>query len=473
MKNFVPTFLLFFVFLLFSHNIFASDIWLKSNSTSRQFITIENDDDNQIRVKVFQQDRGDYQDKIAAYPFKNLDDARNFIEDKYPDYTPVQKLPSWPVNTFVASKKNGDLWTASNQWSEEWEKKYADWLKEEITEDFYMKYSISTDCADALIGYRWIFARIYSLPVANTVSSTGSLFGHFSMRKKWEGLASSRAGAWYEDQLFLQALNYVMDMTSTRTVMNTDGFPVSITKKGLQAGSFIVSQTNGSGHMRTITQNYYDDPSSLPIFTYSSTAPREVRPLYKEAFIDQAWPIRKTREIMAFRWPVVSRNSWTLKAKESDPRYSQEQFDASLQGKYYSFVQFVLSRVHPDYDPNSLVTTGVTDIVNYTNIRIKIVRDGYAYCRNHDCRQGTQAWEDWSTPNRDAKYLLKYNEIEDLVRTFDPMYPGLYTNWKDSLDSTIVDVEGYPLTLTKLRSLFERKLISSNPSDPILKRWGL
>lgn len=446
-------------------------MWLKGNMNSRNFITIDTDED-QIQVKIFHQNKGDYQDKIAAYPFRTLDDARSFIQQKFPDYISIQELQSWPVSTAVG-KKTGDLWTATNEWNEAWEKKYADWLKSEITEDFYMKYNISTDCADAMIGYRWIFARIYSLPVANTVSSTGSLFGHFSMRNKWKDLASSRAGAWYEDQLFLRALNYVMDMTSTRTVMNTDGFPVSITRKGLQAGTFIVSQTNGSGHMRTITQNYYDDPNSLPIFTFSSTAPREVRPLYKEAFIDQAWPIRKTREIMAFRWPVVSRNSWVLKPKESDPRYSQEQFDSGLQGKYYSFVQFVLSRVHPDYDPNSLVTTGVTDIVNYTNIRIKIVRDGYAYCRNHDCRQGTQSWEDWSTPNRDAKYLLKYNEVEDLVRTFDPMYPGLYANWSESLNSTIVDVEGHPLSLTKLRSLFERKLISSNPSDPILKRWGL
>jgi hypothetical protein len=471
MNKFVPTLLLFFIFFLFSHNTFAEDMWLKGNATSRNFIIIDTDED-QIQVKVFHQKKGDYQDKIAAYPFRTLDDARSFIQQKFPDYISIQELQSWPVSAAVG-KKTGDLWTATNEWNEAWEKKYADWLKSEITEDFYMKYNISTDCADALIGYRWIFARIYSLPVANTVSSTGSLFGHFSMRNKWKDLTTSRAGAWYEDQLFLRALNYVMDMTSTRTVMNTDGFPVSITRKGLQAGTFIVSQTNGSGHMRTITQNYYDDPNSLPIFTFSSTAPREVRPLYKEAFIDQAWPIRKTREIMAFRWPVVSRNSWVLKPKESDPRYSQEQFDSGLQGKYYSFVQFVLSRVHPDYDPNSLVTTGVTDIVNYTNIRIKIVRDGYAYCRNHDCRQGTQAWEDWSTPNRDAKYLLKYNEVEDLVRTFDPMYPGLYANWSESLNSTIVDVEGHPLSLTKLRSLFERKLISSNPSDPILKRWGL
>lgn len=471
MNKAVSTFLLCFIFFVFAHNSFAHETWVKNYDHSRHFVTIDDDDDGFIHVKLFYQTRGDYQDKIVSYPFKNLKEARSFIKKKYPDFTAIKTLTSWSVDTTVDSKKNKNIWVATNSWSDEWEKRYANWLKSEVTEDFYMRYNFPTDCADALIGFRWIFARTYSLPVANTVSDTGSLFGQFSMRKQWEDLPTSNN--WYDDRLFLAALNYVMDMTSTKTVMNTDGFRVAITRKGLQAGSFIVSQTNGSGHMRTITQNYYDDPTSLPVFTFSSTAPREVRPLYREAFVDQAWPIRGTREVMAFRWPVMSRNSWILNPKTNDPRYSEEQFDSGLKREYVSFIQFVLSRVQKDYDPNSLVTTGITDIVNYTNIRIKIVRDGYAYCQSHDCRPGTQAYEDWSTPNRDAKYSLKFSEIEDLVKGFDPMYPGLLNNWNTSLNSTQVNVEGQALSLTKLRYLFDKKLTSYNPSDPILKRWGL
>lgn len=470
MKKSVPTLLLCFIFLLFTHNVFAHETWVKNSEGSRRFVTID-DDEGLINVKSFKQYYGDYQDKINSYPFNTLEEARNFIKEKYPDFSSVKNLESWPVDTSVNNKKNGQLWNATNQWSEAWEQKYADWLKSEVTDDFYMKYNIPTDCADAVIGYRWIFARIYSLPAANTVSDTGSVFGNFSMRKAWENLPTSYN--WYDDRLFLTALNYVMDMTSSRTIMQIDGFHVAITRQGLSAGTFIVSQTNGSGHMRTITQNYFDDNQSLPIFTFSSTAPREVRPLYKEAFVDQAWPIRGVREIMAFRWPVIQRNSWVLNPKERDYRYSLEQFNNSLQGKYYSFIQFVLSRVHPQYDPNSLVSVGVNDLVNYTNMRITIVRDGYTYCRSHNCSQGTQAWEDWSTPNRDAKFVIKFNEVEDLVKSFDPMYPGLLKNWNDSLNSTIVNVEGYDLSLSKIRELFTKKMTSFNPSDPILKRWGL
>lgn len=470
MKKITQTFILFFLLMTqFITSAFASELWTRYNGNSRTFLVL--DYDNGVKVKLYSQTKGDYQDLIMTQSFKDFVEARKYIGNHYPDFTPSKALQSWPIDNSFSNKKNNNLWVAKYAWTDEWEQKYADWLQQEITADFYIKYNFPTDCADALIGFRWIFARIYSLPVANTVSDTGSIFGHFSMRRQWESLPTSYN--WYDDRLFLAALNYVMDMTSTRTIMATDGFHVAVTKKGMQAGTFIVSQTNGSGHIRTITENYFEDPGLMPLFTHSSTAPREVRGLYREAFVDQAWPIRGTREIMAFRWPIVSRSSWILTEKTRDPRYSLEQFSTSLQGQYYSFIQFVLSRVKPNFDPYGLVATGILDLANYTTIRIKIVRDGYEYCRNHDCRYGTQAYEDWSTPNRDSKYLTKFTEMEDLVKAFDPANPGLYTSWINSLNSTIMDIEGTNLSLAELRSLLENKKMSFHPSDSILKRWGL
>lgn len=470
MSKITKTFFLSLVLLLVTIPcVFASELWTMEEGNTRHFFSL--DRDNGIVLKHYTQQKGDYQDLLTSQYFANFNEARNFIHTHFPQYKAVKELTDWPVDTGASNKKNRNIWMATNSWNDYWEEEYARWLQSEITADFYLKYRIATDCADALVGYRWIFSRINSLPVGNIVSDTGSLFGHFSMRKSWENLSTSTD--WYDDQLFMTALSYAMDMTSTRTIMAHDGFPVSITRKGLQAGTFIVSQTNGSGHMRTITENYFDNPAELPLFTHSSTAPREVRALYREAFIDQAWPIRGTREILAFRWPVVSRNSWVLTRKENDPRYSLEQFDMGLQGKYYSFIQFVLKRVKDNYDPYSLIATGIEDIVNYTNIRIKIVRDGYEYCQSHNCSPGTAAYEDWSTPNRDYKYLLKFNEIEDLVRAFDPMYPGLMDHWLNSLATTQLEVEGYTLSLERLRYLFEKKLTSYDPSAPILRRWGL
>ncbi len=467
MKKISRTFLVCFFISLFLTSAFASELWTKYEGNTRHYLVLDNDEG--IKVKLYSQDKGDYQDLISVQSFKSFVDARKFIRIHYPNYKEDVVLKNWPVDTSVSDKRNNNIWVAQYAWSDEWENRYASWLKSEITGDFYMRYNFPTDCADALIGFRWIFARIHSLPAANTVSDTGSLFGNFSMRKQWENLPTSYN--WYDDQLFLAALNYVMDMTSTRTIMYTDGFHVAISKKGMRAGTFIVSQTNGSGHIRTITENYYDEPGVMPLFTHSSTAPREVRPLYRETFIDQAWPIRGTREIMAFRWPVARGNSWSLMDKGSDPRYSAEQFNQ--QSQYYSFIQFVLSRVKPTFNPFGLVETGTNDLTNYTTIRIKIVRDGYEFCRSHNCAPGTQAYEDWSTPNRDSKYLIKFLEMEDLIKAFDPANPGLYASWLNSLQNTVMDVEGYNLSLAQIKVLLEKKKMSFNPSDPILRRWGL
>lgn len=467
MKKISRTFLVSFFISLFLTSALASELWTKYEGNNRHYLVL--DDEEGIKVKHYSQEKGDYQDLISVQSFKSFVEARSFINTHYPNYKSDAALKRWPVDTSVSDRRNSNIWPAKYVWTDEWENRYADWLKSEIAADFYMKYNFSTDCADALIGFRWIFSRIYSLPAANTVSDTGSLFGNFSMRKQWENLPTS--SNWYDDQLFLAALNYVMDMTSTRTIMNIDGFHVGITKKGMRAGTFIVSQTNGSGHIRTITENYFDEPGVMPLFTHSSTAPREVRPLYRETFIDQAWPIRGTREIMAFRWPVARGNSWSLMDKASDPRYSAEQFNQ--QSQYYSFVQFVLSRIKPSFNPYGLVETGITDLTNYTTIRIKIVRDGYEYCSSHNCAPGTQAYEDWSTPNRDSKYLTKFLEMEDLIKTFDPANPGLYQSWINSLNDTVIDVEGYNLSLAQIKVLLEKKKMSFNPSDPILKRWGL
>lgn len=469
MAKLIQNYLLSFLLVFISADLYSNELWVNSQPDSRHYLTL--DQEEVIKVKHYHQTKGDYQDLLSTKNFSSKNEAQSYIQNYYPEYKKIKSLPSWPVSTAFSDKRNSNLWPARNQWSESWEWEYAQWLKREIQDDFFMRTNIATDCADALIGYRWIFARIHSLPVANIVSDTGALFGHFSMRRQWENLPT--ATNWYDDQLFLTALNYAMDMTSTRTIMANDGFHVAITKKGLQSGAFIVSQTNGTGHIRTITQNFFDEPAELPLYTYSSTAPREVRALYREAFIDQAWPQRGTREIMAFRWPIVSGNSWILMRKESDPRYSNEQFSTALQAKFPSFIQFVLSRVKENYNPFTLVATGIDDLTNYTNIRIKIVRDGFSYCQNHNCAPGTQAYEDWSTPNRDYKYLLKFSEIEDLVKAFDPMYPGLYEHWNSSLASTFLDIEGYNLSLEKLRSLFLKKLTSYDPRDSVLKRWGL
>ncbi len=454
----------------------ASELWVREQSNSRYYLSIERSDAGPL-LKQYLQYKGEYQSLVYTYTFKNKAALEKFVSIRYPEYTAVKSLPSWPIKRIAENsvekgfgkEKNQYIWLAKNQWSDEWEEKYAKWLLT-ITPEFFKQYKIQTDCADAVVGLRWIFARMNALPAANNVADTGELFGHFSMRKEWRKYDT--AENWYNDELFLAALNYVMDMTSTRTIDN-DGFPVSIDEKGLVPGVFIVTQNNGSGHAKVITETHYSEVTELPIYTMASTSPRAVRLLTKEVFLDQDWTEKGNKEILAFRWPVVKNNDWVLQAKDARPNYSLEQFDTNLKSDFPAFIEFVLSRVKGDYDPLKLVQLGVQDILTYAAQRIDVVNKGYEYCKRSNCAPGTAGDDDWGTPSRDAKLLKKFHDIDTLVKEFENLSPGLYDRWIAGLRAATLEVEGVPLKLSSLRFIMENNLFSSLGSDTPARRWGL
>ncbi|MBC7538411.1 MAG: hypothetical protein H7281_06300 [Bacteriovorax sp.] len=464
--------------LLFICNAQASEFWTLSKPNSRHYLSTENSN-TKILLKHFFQHKGEYQSLVDSYSFQSKTEMNKFISTRFPSYLRTTRIDLWPIKKIretgldkglFGGPKNQYIWLSKNQWNDDWEIKYGNWLQNEVTPDFFKRYKISTDCADALIGLRWIFARINSLPVANTLVDTGSLFGHFSMRKEW--IKYNTATNWYEDQLFLAALDYVMNLTSSRTVMN-DGFPVKIDKTGLVPGDFIITQNKSSGHAKIITETHYEEITELPLYTLASTSPRAIRILNRELFMDQDWPSIGDKEILAFRWPVIVNSNWVLQPRDVRPTYSLEQFDLKNRKDFPAFIQFLLSRVKGNYDPLKLVEMGLNDIIGYANQRIKIVSDGYEFCKKNDCRTGTDGDEDWGTANRDAKLLKKFQDIDILVNQFENLSPGLFDRWVEGMKSTTMNIEGVTLSLYSLRFILENNLYSSHASDTPMNRWGI
>lgn len=465
------------VCLIIFNNSYANELWSHTQLLGRTFLSVERTDAG-LKLKHFSQQRGEYQSLLSETLFKNKPELEKYVAVNYPNYNAITSLNSWPIQTklenqdkiFGRGEKNEYIWAAKNRWSDEWELKYAQWLQNEVTPEFFKRYKIPTDCADALVGLRWIFARMNSLPVANTIADTGNIFGHFSMKKEWRKYDT--ATNWYEDELFLAALDYIMNLTSTRTVIN-DGYPVKIDKEGLVPGTYIITQNNGSGHAKVITETHYDEMTELPLYTMASTSPREIRLLAREVFLDQDWPAKSAKEILAFRWPVVVNSSWVLQPKNARPNYSEEQFDIEIKKEFPAFIQFVLSRVKGSYDPLKLVEMGVNDVLNYARQRMSVVTSGYAYCKNNNCKAGSAGDEDWGTSSRDAKLLKKFHDIDTLVKQFENLSPGLYDRWMAGLRSAIIQVEGVDLSLSSVRFIMESNLYSSLASDTPERRWGL
>src|SRR4030042_3839831 len=70
------------------------------------------------------------------------------------------------------------VWQVGDRrWTVEEECRFEKWVEETMTEDFFIRYKIPTDCADAVYAIRWIYARIAHLPAAATTRD-GRWGGH-------------------------------------------------------------------------------------------------------------------------------------------------------------------------------------------------------------------------------------------------------------------------------------------------------
>src|SRR3972149_1441638 len=89
-------------------------------------------------------------------------------------------LISAPCFSQSLTESPDQIWEVGDRrWTVEEERQFEKWVEENITEDFFIRHMIPTDCADVVYAIRWIYARITRLPAAATTRG-GRLVGHWS-----------------------------------------------------------------------------------------------------------------------------------------------------------------------------------------------------------------------------------------------------------------------------------------------------
>ena len=115
---------------------------------------------------------------------------------------------------------------------------------------------------------------------------------------------------------------------------------------------------------------------------------------------------------------------------------------------------------------------GVAELVRQFQRRIAVVEEGYEVCRRENCAPGTQNWEDWSTPSRDARIREAISQLSSLMELSSDS--RLYDEWYDAAGRVIFSIAGRPdVTLGQLAAIFHEERFSSDPADPVAERWGL
>ncbi|MGE0527257.1 MAG: hypothetical protein AB7G93_07210 [Bdellovibrionales bacterium] len=355
------------------------------------------------------------------------------------------------------------LWTVTQQWDWEWERRYSEWVRTELDREFWKRHGIATDCADVAYSAKWIFARIHGLPMANRLA-TGQWFTHRSVKPEWMRLPT--ASEWHQDKRFLAALDYLMNFTFTHSLWR-DSYPIEIEPDSFLPGAHHLAIHDRTGHTQLVW-SVGTKPDQVAVLTLNSSVPRDLRELVQSVFMGSAAD-EKSEGFLRLRWPVwrddgqVSLIDPTLM-----PHSSREQFAHDfIRSPRTQFWEEVFFRLNPQMDFKLVVAGLIDQLAQMFEERVRVVEEGYAVCGRGGCPKGSAEWDAWSTPSRDSRLAAS-------IQVFWTALSVARLDWpSERMGKVLLHQEGEAFTLGELMAWWPQGAYSSEPSDSPQLRWGV
>ena len=370
-------------------------------------------------------------------------------------------LLSTPCFSQTLNESPDQIWeTGDRRWTVEEEHRFEKWVEETITEDFFIRYKIPTDCADAVYAIRWIYARVAHLPAAATTRD-GEWIGHWST--DWKDLPTHPE--WHKDARFRAALLYLFPKTWTGT-LPLDTYPVRISPDSVTPGTlFLVTES----HTGIISHVFLDGGHTHPLQTWESALPVKVQKLSMRYFFSPKPESDARSGLVKFRWPVSENGEWKYLPVEGHPFYSEEQYRSDFCKGHADFVEAVAKRIDPtDYTPMEKIVKVIGTITRFLRERVSIVLAGYGACRYGGCPEASELWEIHTTLGRDGMIISLMDHLSQIIEL-------------NHLDQEIAKamMEAIPIDISEkhavtLYHVYQNHLwFSPHPEDSIEARWGL
>jgi len=370
-------------------------------------------------------------------------------------------LISTPCFSQRPNESPDQVWEVGDRrWTVEEEHRFGKWVDETMTEDFFIRSKIPTDCADAVYAIRWIYARINYLPAAATTKD-GRLIGHWST--DWKHLPTHPE--WDRDERFRAALLYLFPRTWTGT-LPLDTYPVRISPDSVTPGTlFLVTES----HTGIIGHVFLDGSQAHPLQAWESALPVKVQKLSLRYFFSGKPEFKARSGLVKFRWPVSENGEWKYLSATEHPFYSEEQYTSGFYKGHTDFVEAVARRIDPTNYPSMEKMVRVMDtITRFLRERVTIVQEGYQQCRNGGCPEASELWELHSTPGRDGMIISLMDHLSQIIES-------------NHLDKKMIKgmMEAIPIDISENRSVtlyhaYQNYLwFSPHPEDSIEARWGL
>jgi hypothetical protein len=384
---------------------------------------------------------------------------------------------------------HAQVWVDTQNWDERWEDLYAEWVRTQFNEDFFVSGrwgNMATDCADAVYAPRVIFAYDNRLPFvlpSTGQSNRSTAFNHITN----------------SDQRVRAFLARVFQQTSTKT-LPIDTYPIAIKREYLKPGAiwlrnshasenFIIRLFAGANAPSGHTEVVKDVTPSGVVYLIGSTVPIKVRTLLTVSNLAYL-PDKQTLGFRRFIWPQN-----IGKPINVNPGYSLEQFQMGVVQNYVNnedgsqvaaglktiqqFTKDVQARLAVEKESKEDYITRVTrELCAMLHLRKEVVQDAIAYQKKTGgvCMR-SDVYDNFSTPSRDKRIKLVLDQVfEALFRA--PIFVSAekkverISPFMQSCSSIKLG-NGQSLSIEEALMGLARNRWSSDPNQTELARWGL
>lgn len=380
----------------------------------------------------------------------------------------IEKIKNNPVKiSFKAPDRSGKpLWEAvKSTWTSQDEKDYSVWFEANVDERFNIGTTLLADCADVGLLFRWAYAHDKKLPMANTLTGSGKLFGHFSGSSAWDKLPSDPD--WRKDERFKQAMRYLFDNTYTRSIFD-DLYPTQITSDYVRPGSVYMIIRKDTGHTQTIQKLI---SRSAGIRTLWGNEP-SAEAIYGRWII---WEPAVKNLFGNWRWTTYSGGVWKLVAGKNMPGYSNEQFTKRVELGESDFQTWVLDRLGLVDFLEVKVAREIETVKEDLEYRKNSTAMGSLICGQTSCDPKGEDFDNYSTNTRDARL---FQAQDTLMNTINKVGGMTHVSIQKAIASVIglddILLAGYDYTYRDF--IFNPSLLKAVKAEANLSyadRWGL
>jgi hypothetical protein len=369
----------------------------------------------------------------------------------------------------------GQVWNSQRKWDVSDIANFKSWVRTELDRDLFIEpsspyYGIKTDCADAIFAYMAIYSLenqlYFQVKLGHNIyiDSDSNRFDHLPENERLKAL-----------------VHYIGANAGTYALAYYNSYPIAL--RDISAGDIYIVEWEKNGKTNRHAYMIKDFIATGHFELYSSTTPVKARKL----------ALRKGMPLHLFNsgpWGFKRIAPYYLISK-SRSDYSNEQYSmrAKWGSKFLGNLSKYLAVEEDDFNTN--LKRRVGNVCDMLEGRVREVESAITYKDKISRCMNSSEYYMYSTPSRDSslmsamtRLLVGWKKIRKISQEEIDLEINMGLDYFLGKDKSSegrealynlcpVKIENSSFTMRDFFMLKRANKISSNPNDPLRRRWGL